>query len=590
MLDPYRMVTVNIIASVFLIAAFLFYKYVYPKKTPPYLLIIFLLSLLPLISILRKGSYESGDLSLHATRAISFYEVLLKEHVIPTWSPELNIGYGDTYFEFIYKLPYIIISLFHALGLSFIASVKLLLAVSFVSSGLMFYSFCKSKFSGFASFVGSVFYLFAPYHLIDMHFRVSIAETLSFFFIPSTFYLINKLSEKPSKLLVFIFSMNVAGFLLTHQVIFVSSMPFVFIYLLLNKNNHYKTTLRYFFTGLILGLLISAFHWIPILLESRFIYQSFFRGIISFTPLPTLLFSPWRYGFLFQGHYGELSLMIGYSHLLVVVLSIYLLFKGKIKKYKLLLYFLVVSFFLLFFMMLSVSKILWTTLPLLKDFQFTYRLLAMEAFFTSFIAVIAVSNLKRNYFWTVVCFFTVFLTILNWGNRKSLPNINDASLKTDLINGKSLTGTTEPTAPRWVDPVKVDFAKRPAGNLEIVQGKAETREIIRSPYRHTYLLNSRSLIKVRENTFYYPGWKLFIDNRPYPLTYTNIEAPGVIFFTLNEGLHKAELIYTDTPVRKAAKSISVISILIFLIYYFPYFINRLIKSKFFLQHTLSRRI
>lgn len=561
------MVVVNIIASVFLIAALLFYKFIYPKKTPPYPLIIFLLSLLPLVSILRKGSYESGDLSLHATRAMSFYEVILKEHVIPTWSPELNIGYGDTYFEFIYKLPYVLISLFHFLGLSFIASVKLLLAASFISSGLMFYAFCRTKFSNFASFVGSVFYLFAPYHLIDIHFRVSIAETLSFFFIPSTFYLVNKLSEKPSKIITFMFSINIAGFLLTHQVIFVSTMPFVFIFLLLNKNNNFKTALRYFFTGSILGLLLSAFHWIPILLENQFILQSSLKGIIIFTPLQILLFSPWRYGLLFQGHYGELSLMIGYAQFFVVIVSIYLVLKGKVKKYKSLLYFSVISFFLLFFMMLSFSKPLWTTFPLLKDFQFTYRLLAIEAFFTSFIAVIAVSNLKRNYFWIVVCFFTVFLTILNWGNRRSLPEINDASLRTELISGKSLTGSTEPTAPKWVDPEKVNFTKRPVSNIEIVKGSAEVKEVTRSPYRHTYLINSKSRIRVRENTFYFPGWKLLIDNKPYNITYTNNDTPGVIFFTLKKGLYKVELIYEDTFVRKSAKWISIISLLISFIYF-----------------------
>ncbi len=528
---------------------------------------LFLISLLPLVSILRKGSYESGDLSLHATRAISFYEVLLKEHVIPTWSPELNIGYGDTYFEFIYKLPYFIISLFHSLGLSFIASVKLLLATSYVSSGLMFYVFCRSKFSNFASFVGSLFYLFVPYHLVDLHFRVSIAETMSFFFIPSTFYFVNKLMEQPSKIAVFIFSMNIAGFLLTHQVIFVSTMPFVFIYLLINKNKYYKTTLWYFFAGVALGLLLSSFHWIPILLESPFIHQASFRGIIEFTPLQILLFSPWRYGLLFQGHYGELSLMIGYLQFFVVLLSIYLIFKGRIKKQKTILYFSVISFFLLFFMMLSVSKVLWENLPLLKDFQFTYRLLAMEAFFTSLIAVIAATNLKRNYFWAVVCFFTVFLTILNWGNRRSLPEINDSSLRTELISGKSLTGSTEPTAPKWVDPIKVDFSKRPASNLEIVEGNADVKKITRSPYRHAYLLNSKSRVKVRENTFYFPGWKLFIDDKPHPITYTDPQAPGVIFFTLKEGLYKAELIYEDTPVRKAAKWISIISLLISLIYF-----------------------
>ena len=184
MIDPYRMVFVNVFLSSFFILAFLFYKFIYPKKTPPYILMLFLISLLPLVSILRKGSYESGDLSLHAMRTISFYKILFEEHIRPVWTPEFNAGYGDPHFLFSYFLPYFLASVIHKIGFSFIFSIKALLAVTYIFSGIFMYIWVKYEINGKAGFTAAVFYLFAPYHLVDIHFRVTVAESMSFAFIP----------------------------------------------------------------------------------------------------------------------------------------------------------------------------------------------------------------------------------------------------------------------------------------------------------------------------------------------------------------------------------------------------------------------
>ena len=46
-------------------------------------------------------------------------------------------------------------------------------------------------------------YLFAPYHLVDLHFRASVGETLSFVFIPLVFlYSKNLIETKKYKFLI----------------------------------------------------------------------------------------------------------------------------------------------------------------------------------------------------------------------------------------------------------------------------------------------------------------------------------------------------------------------------------------------------
>lgn len=67
---------------------------------------------------------------------------------------------------------------------------------------------------------------------------------------------------------------------------------------------------------------------------------------------------------------------------------------------------------------------------------------------------------------------------------------------------------------------------------------------------------------IKENTYYFPGWKLFVNDRPNLINFQNIDYPGIITFPIKEGLHKVDLRFTDTPVRHYSLILSTISLLI----------------------------
>src|SRR6185503_6670395 len=115
------------------------------KKINLFILLIFL-SILPIISIFRVGAYESGDFNIHVYRAMDYYISLKEGIIIPAWAGNLNATYGYPLFVFAQPLQYIIIVFFHVLGFSFITSAKLLLALSFVSSGILMYIWAKDEF------------------------------------------------------------------------------------------------------------------------------------------------------------------------------------------------------------------------------------------------------------------------------------------------------------------------------------------------------------------------------------------------------------------------------------------------------------
>src|SRR5579864_2700160 len=94
MIGPYWMVFVNGILSLLILAGVFTYIYIYPKKRINYLLLFGLISLLPAISILRKGVYESGDFVYHLYRAMDFADALKDGVFIPSWAAHLNNNYG----------------------------------------------------------------------------------------------------------------------------------------------------------------------------------------------------------------------------------------------------------------------------------------------------------------------------------------------------------------------------------------------------------------------------------------------------------------------------------------------------------------
>lgn len=570
MLPQYKMVLINGILSIILLLGLIIYKYLLKRKINLFYLLI-LISILPIVSIFRIGSYESGDLSLHVKRLISFYNLLINYHLIPRWTPEFNSGYGDPNFLFAYFLFYLIGSIFHLIGFSFLMSLKLLLAFSFVISGLTMFFWVRDELGEKPGFVAAIFYLFIPYHLVDIHFRVSIAENLSFVFLPLIMLAIKRFIESGKNNWLGVLSISVASLILSHQVIALIFSPMIILYSLfvLLKVKKSIKSLIYCIIPILFGLLISAFYWLPIVFLAKFTQQALNLSPIQF-PIPSaLLYSPWRFGFLFQGHSGELSYLIGYTQLFVVFLSIYLITKNKFSKnIKSLLVFFLIIFVILILMMLPIAKPIWEATPFLKYSQFSTRLLVPLSLCISIIAGIVVTRVNKNWFIVILCFITIFYTILNWGNRRTIPEITDNYLKKEFQLRPDLTGLLELTSPIWADLNKSGIRMKPKLSIEILSGNATTETIFRTPTSHLYKISAESNVEIKENTLYFPGWIVIDNNNQIPINYKNPKFPGVITFNLSKGIHKLDVRFVDLPIITFSKRLSILAFFVMLVYIF----------------------
>lgn len=570
MLPQYKMVLVNVILSSFLLLGLIIFKYILKRKVNLFYLLL-LISILPIVSIFRTGTYESGDLSLHAERLISFYNSFANFHLIPRWTPEFNAGYGEPHFLFAYFLPYFIGSIFHFIGFSFLDSIKLLLAISFVFSGLTMYFWVKDELGEKAGFVSAIFYLFMPYHLVDMHFRVTIAENLSFVFLPLILLSVKKLLEKGAKTWFVILSGSLALLILSHQAITLMFLPIIMIYCLFSwfrKKNIEISRLIYCFASILFGFLISAFYWLPVISLARFTQHALNLPPVLFPNPIFLLYSPWRLGFLFQGHKGELSYLIGYTQILVLCFAIYLLIFSKLSRTlrNLLILFLATSAVLII-MMLPLTKQIWETAPLLKYSQFSTRLLVPLSLCISVISGIVAKKINKAWFIFALCFSTITYTILNWGNRGTISYIDDRYLIKEFASHPDISGL-EPTSPIWADLNKSKLRTKPKSSIEILKGNAVIKAKSRTPIFHSYTINSFTSVEIKENTLFFPGWTIMADNQLIPINYKNSKAPGVITFNLGKGTHNVNVEFLDLPVITFSKWLSGASFFGMLIYIF----------------------
>lgn len=563
MLDPYKMIVVNIIASIILFGALILFKHFFPKKKINFLYLLISISILPIISILRKGVYESGDFVDHVKATMQFYISLKDGIAIPQLSNFNCNNYTCPDFIFHYLSPHYIMSFFHSVGFSFIASEKIFLIAVFILSGTAMYYWLKEEFGERAAFVGGIFYLFAPYHLVDLHFRTDVGELICFAILPLCFLFTKKLIESGRNKHFLALSFLVSLLIISHQAISFFSILFIGTYgilcWILKEKKNINELIHYFFS-IFIGIFLTAFYWLPIIIEKKYISWGSVRHI-DLLSINQLLYSPWRAGFLFQGHQGELSFLIGYVQIIIIFISIYFLIKNRIKKQnKTLLKFFLIAFFATAFLTLNISSPLWKHFPLLSLFGWSYRLLLFEVIITSYIAALISKYLKSNKIIIFICLIAIFSTILNWGNRKVLPEINDTSITRELTTQN--TGLNNITLPIWVRGDYYYKFGRVNNPIDLLVGKADVKEIKKTVNEHEYLIDAKKQTLFRENTFYFPGWNLYVNKEPYLFIYNFPIQSGTMYFILPKGIYDVEFKFEDTRDRSLAKLISAITLII----------------------------
>src|SRR3989344_3033291 len=180
---------------------------------------LFLISLLAGYALLLPGFPPSHDGEYHIIRFAEFYKTFSSGQIFPRWAPTLNMGYGIPLFTYVYPFPNYIATLFHAIGISFIDSLKLgmLLAIFVGSVGTFFW--VRRFFGNLSGLVASVFYTFSPYHFVDIYVRGSVGEVWALALFPWFLWAISEMIVERKKIFISLTSIFLAFIIFSHNIL-----------------------------------------------------------------------------------------------------------------------------------------------------------------------------------------------------------------------------------------------------------------------------------------------------------------------------------------------------------------------------------
>lgn len=530
------------------------------KKNLPFLILLFV-SLIPVIDLLHPGLPITHDGQDHVARIANFYQNLSEGNIIPRWAASLNWGYGHPILMFLYPFPSYITSFFHFLGFNLIDSFKIVFGLTFILSGLTMYLWTRNFLTKEASIIASALYLYAPYRFIDFYVRGDIGEHVAFLFIPLIMYFILKLSKNYSRWFIIGGSLSFAGLILSHNAISLIFLPIIvtyafYLYFKTKEKRYVQNILAIF----ILGFGLSSFFWIPGFFEGKFTLRDMVTANeykSRFVNLSQLIYGPWNYG-----GSGQFTVQIGIIHWLLTIFTVPITFILYVKKNNLWILSCGALIILVsnIFIMLPYSNLIWQHIKIIQNFQFPWRFLSISVFITAVLGGIVVSRIKK-YQSIAICLILIGLLFLSKDYWKAKDyEVYPESFFTGTYNSTTDTGES---APIW----SVRFMlERPKAHTEVIDGKAKVVEISRNSTNHEYEIDVSDKAGIRENTVYFPGWRVLSDGEQLPIQFQDPNSRGLMTFYLPNGQHKVKIEFGETKLRLFSDMLSLLSLMIILIF------------------------
>jgi hypothetical protein len=560
------------------------------------LLIVLILGVLAARTLLFQSGYFTMHDDLQMMRQLQMEKCFQDLQIPCRWVPDMGYGYGFPLFNFYPPLPYLIGQVFRVVGFSFIATVKLTFALSIIASGMFMYLLSKEFFGRIGGILSAAFYIWAPYHAVDVYVRGAMNEAWALAWFPLIMwsgYRLVKSSQDEAKRgsvkWIMLLSLSWAALLLTHNLMVLVFAPVFagWILILLLQNGAWKKIALLILAG-VWALGLAAFFTIPAVMENQYtqindvyINDFDFRG--HFVSSGQLLVSRfWGYGGSFWMEEDDgMSFAIGHMHwILSLFVGLILIFRANIifrnngfkgiLKDRILLpatFLLLVGWFSAF-LTHSRSTPIWLTIDQLKYLQFPWRLLTVIILAFSFAAgyIPALFRSDKRLIslaLTPLRVFTAILLILavvalNWnyflpaggkmGNLTDEEKFSKEAWRLQTQAGIKdylpITAKTDPTSP--ADEL-----------VEILDGTATINEINQGTNWAVFNVNIESQeATLRINLFDFPGWKIYANEKEINKFIPGDESWGRMHITLPGGEQEVEARFTNTPPRTAGNMIS----------------------------------
>jgi hypothetical protein len=508
---------------------------------------------------------------LQMMRQLEMEKCFLDKQIPCRWVPDMGYGFGFPLFNYYPPLPYLFGEIFRIFGFSFVNTVKIVFLLSFLASGITMYFLAKEFWGKLGAVISAVFYVWAPYHAVDVYVRGAMNEAWALIWFPAILlsaYKVIRLKFKRINLIAL--TLSWAGLLLSHNLMVVIFAPVFAAWCLLwwvrsPKKQVINSVLRLAMAGLT-ALSLTAFFTLPAFFEQKYVQvgtlvAGYYEYIAHFVSTSQLLFSRfWGYGPSVWGTGDEMPFQIGHLHwiltLIILGLGLYRVFSkrpikdGTRRLLPVVLFFFAAGWFAAFMAHVR-STFIWQALPFLKFVQFPWRFLTLVILAFSFLAGAITLLFPKKFLTAVAGLLLGGVLLLNWSYF--LPEYGKMGPLTDVQKFSEAAWDLQRTAGifDYLPKAAKENPKGPQTTLaEVMAGKGEVADQKQGTDWGSFRLKVESQsAKVRINIFDFPNWEVTVDGQKIAKFVPEEEKWGRIWVEISSGEHSVRARLVNTPIR-----------------------------------------
>jgi len=543
-----------------------------------WLILLILIALPAFWRLLGPGYFPMHD-DLQVGRLYQM-DLCFRDGQIPCrWVPDMGYGYGYPLFNYYPPLPYYVGEIFHLLGFSYLNSIKILFILGLLFSGIFAYLLGKEFWGKYGGMVTAVFYLYLPYHAVDVYVRGALNEFWGLALFPAIFWALYKLIKEKKKIFIAVLAFFLALLLLSHNLMAFFILPFLIIFalFLIWYLKQKKKVIWWLLLAAIWGLALAAFFTLPVLFERSFVHVEtmfigYFNYLAHFATVSQLFFSRfWGYGASVWGTDDGLSFSLGQVQWLLAVIALlaFLWFSLRKKRKEIWLLFLLFVFFLgTAFLAHQRSSFIWLALPILGNMQFPWRFVGLSGFFASLMAgsvFLLIKNKKKALLLASLLIIAVVSFNFSFFQPEKILKITDSEklfsakgwykLQTDAIF--DYLPIYAPLPPATPAPDQPYFIRGEGGEIKNFKKGTDWEKFQAEVVSESFL---------QLPLYDFPGWQVLVNGQSVEINHQN--QLGLITIRLEAGDYQIEARLGKTPVRQITDLISLmawIGLIVFLV-------------------------
>ncbi len=546
-------------------------------------------ALLACTPLMRHQWFSTHELCAPLMRLHELHNVISQNHrILVPWLPDPAFGHGFPFFIFYAPLATYMAEIFHLAGADLVQAAKASFGLSLILSALsmaVFLSYIdRSRKLGVApETVGlaAAVYVLAPYRMVDMYVRGSIAECWSFVFFPLILLACHMLADGRRRAGLVVGSISYAALVLSHNIMALYFSGILCLYILLVP----ELRLKWPWAALMIvfGQALSAFFWIPALANMSLVgtdaatMWATAEDVASHAVYWRQFFSQdWGFGLSKAGPRDEMPFAIGWHIAVgVMLMPLVLLDKNEHPFSRRMAWTVLAVVALLAAIMTRVMR--WDLVPgLFRYIQFPWRMLAPAVLFGSLAVFLALhafirwSDLDKARGWCRALFhFSAILLVL----MLAAPTIRAIPISIGKVDrnyilerfaieeSNGVIGTTaraeyvpKTAAPETLDP-KWNEIHRTESHVEIVSGTAAVESWSQRGVRYTVEIVCETDTVLTLQSYYFPGWRYWQDGQRMDDNLT-MSDKGFIRVSVPPGRHNLVFEYGSPPWSRISTSIS----------------------------------